>query len=144
MIVCSGDRLGASLPAPAEQTQCAEAGGEERKGCRQGHRREIDVVDKVAIADEAGERDTGHQPIVRDAAVKGQCCHAGPGRGDAWPWCCVLGHRPYCHVVEITGDSESMRGVAATDILANEHLPIEVCYILLKVGEHAGAVCGRF
>jgi hypothetical protein len=28
--------------------------------------------------------------------------------------------------------------------LANEHLPIEVCYILLKVGEHAGAVCGRF
>jgi hypothetical protein len=28
---CSGGHLGASLPPPAEQTQCAEAGGEEWK-----------------------------------------------------------------------------------------------------------------
>ena len=25
-----------------------------------------------------------------------------------------------------------------------KHLPLEVCYILLDLGDHAGAVCGRF
>ena len=45
----------------------------------------------------------------------------GPVAGYKGPTQCILRHR--------------LRNLA-------KYQPVEVCYILLKVGEHAGAVCG--